>query len=250
MELKQKAFPLLTIFLLLPGQITAKSADELLRTTRQYVAGWIDTLPDLVCRQSTNQFASYYRHNWQLGDWLVAEVAVENKVEHYSLLTRNGEPVARPKEVADTLGSQGEFLSAVRVLFDPASKAEFKSRGIDRKNGSPLHRFDFMVRQKNSQWSVGPGSGYTPAYFGSIWVDEHNGAIHRLDMEAQNFPDKSYVRATSLRLMFSPVDIEGASYVLPTAATVILCTNRLYCERRNLTFSDYHRFTVTTRILP
>lgn len=245
---------LAAILLLVPWPIPGAEPDPVLLEARRYVASWLSGLPDFVCLQSTQRFSathSHAWHTWHPDDSVQVELTVSNGIEHYLLVSMGDHAVRESRPVNfDTLGSRGEFVSAVRVLFEPTSRAAFHRRGAQDHNGRRLRRFDFVVHKGNSQWYIGPDPGYAPAYSGSIWIDSANGSVHRLDMEASSFPQDFFITAASLRLTFSFVEIAGIEYLMPDSADVRLCTNQGYCERKKIEFSNYRRFTATSRVVP
>jgi len=236
--------------LLLSFTLQGEDRDTTLPKARRYIATWLSELPDFVCRQSTRRFAAGPSHDWRLEDSFITELTVTEGIEHYLLISKVGETVREPYAIDfDTLGSRGEFVSAVRVLFDAASKSVFHRRGARDQNGRHLRRFDFAVQRENSQWFLGSAPGYAPAYSGTVWVDESDGSLHQLDMETQAFPDKFAIRAASMRLEFAFVESDGLRYLMPSRADVRVCSNGAYCERKRIDFSDFRRFTAKSRLL-
>jgi len=238
------------MLLLSPG-VTAQDSGSPLRSTRRYVEKWLDGLPDFVCQQSTRQFFSNNRHTWVPDKSLDSELTVEQQREHYQLLTLNSSPIVGPLPVGVTvLGSQGEFLSAIKVLFAADSGAKFRTAGLTVKGGRRLRRLEFSVPSKYSQWYIGPEPSVTPEYSGTLWTDPEDGAIYRIEMEALRFPNKFPVKQATLRVDFSPAMIGEESFLLPNTAEIVLCASQVYCERRLITFSQYQRFSVRSRLLP
>lgn len=236
--------------LLLSFALQGEDRDTTLPKARRYIATWLSELPDFVCHQSTRRFAAGPSHDWRPEGFFVTELTVSGGIEHYLLLSNVGETIRESYSVGfDKLGSRGEFVSAVRVLFDAASKSVFHRRGAHDQNGRRLRRFDFSVQRENSRWFLGPAPGYAPAYSGSVWVDEADGSLHQLDMEAQSFPGKLAIRAASMRIEFAFVESDGLRYLMPSRADVRVCTNRAYCERKRIEFSGFRRFTAKSRLL-
>jgi hypothetical protein len=238
-----------TLLLILPCAL-AGQPDPALREARRYARVWLDGLNDIVCRQSVEHFSAEGSHAWRPDGQTLTELTFRRGVEHYTLLGADGQPkrAALPAD-PDTLKSRGEFGTAVWVLFDPASRATFKRAGAKDQNGRHLRRFDFKVPKKSSQWEIG-ADGYAPAYFGNILVDEVDGSLHWLEMEALQFPPSSLFGAVRLRLSFSTVDIDGLPYVMPESAEVRICTRRCMCQQRKFAFSQYRRFTATSKLIP
>jgi len=191
--------------------------------------------------------ASHSDHVWHSTDNEQLELTVVNGREQYQLhQTDNQEPI--PIDFP-TISSRGEYASALLVLFDLASKTQFHRKGVYDEQNRSLRRYDFAVQQKSSQWYFGPGLGFAPAYGGRIWIDEGDGSVHRLEMEAFRFPDKLFVNEASLRLDFAVVVIADLPRLMPSRAVLRVCTKGGYCEQNIVEFSNYHKFVATSRLI-
>ena len=210
--------------------------DPTLVRVRAYVSEWLRQLPDFVCTQTTERYhsTSSPTHTWIHDASLTTELTVENGQEHYA----NGG--------AEPLGSRGEFMSAVRTIFDESSKAVFRKGGTKTDGTRRLRRYDFRVSKQHSQWYVGPDPAVTPEYTGAVWVEESTGVVRWLFMEATRFPEHSLLQAVSLQIKLA----DTGGFVLPARAEIRICTNQLYCERKKIEFHDFRRFTVRSRLLP
>jgi len=237
-------------FVLIPlSMLAASNVNPEIAKTRSWVDQWLRILPDFVCSQSVDSFWAYSKHStWRRDHNYMAEVTVISGIEQYTLLAVDGHPDEGRSAYRNLLSSRGEFVSAVRLTFEAQSKAEFQYRGLHRRLDRELCLLQFKIRKENSQWFVGPELQYAPAYNGELWVDPVSGSIAELSMEATTFPSELALTSASLHLTFADVDIDHTAYVMPTSAEVNVCT-RNYCERRSISFSDYHRFTAHSRVV-
>lgn len=241
----------LAVLLPLADPVYAETADSTLLAARNYVARWLAVLPDIVCRQTTERSTLDRRQMWRRDAISEAELTVEQGTERYRLLSVNGKPASDAQaDAAHLWGSSGEFLSAVRRLFDPASKAEFRRRGTCEERGHRLCRYDFKVSQANSQWYVGGNSAYRPAYTGSIWVDVVDGAISRIEMESRAIPSRLTIRSASIQTEFEPATVGGVLHLLPSRSEVVVFANWGYAERRVIKYSSFRRFTAASQLIP
>lgn len=240
----------LAVLLSFAGLARGEDVDSTLLSARNYVRQWLAAMPDVVCLQTTERFATNGGLLWRREVISQAELTVERGEERYQLLSVNGKPAGNAASAATQIeGSSGEFLSAVRQLFDPASRAEFRYRGSRVERGRTLERYEFRVRQENSQWYVGADPGYRPAYSGSIWMDGVDGRLARIEMEANTFPAKLGIRSATLQTTFEPVALNGAFLVLPGRSEVTVFMKWGYTERRVLRYSGYRRFTSASRLV-
>jgi hypothetical protein len=96
----------------------------------------------------------------------------------------------------------------------------------------------------------------TPAYHGSISIDPATGTVLRIAIKSDLPPKDRLVRA-DLFVQYGSVEIGGRSYICPirsvasslirfpesTPARTLLCLNEA-------TFTNYHRFGASVRVLP
>jgi len=191
-----------------------------------------------------------HSHVWHPSHQEQLELTVVSGHEQYYLLQEDGRAVsqAAPADFP-TISSRGEYASALLTLFDAASRTHFHRRGVRHGPDGNLRRYDFAIRQQDSQWYLGPAPGFAPAYEGSVWVDERDGSVRQLVMDAARFPDSFFILEARLRVDFAPVLIEGLPYLLPHHASVRVCTKRGYCARKVLEFSDYRKFVARSRVI-
>ena len=117
---------LFTVLLMLSFTLAAVEPDTVLRETRRYIAAWLIGVDDFVCHQSDMQYAGDASHGWRLDDQSLSELTVRGGVEYYVPLEADGRYSSRTQPALyGRANSRGEFVSAVRALFDPASKATF-----------------------------------------------------------------------------------------------------------------------------
>ena len=236
---------------LLPLTMSGAETSSQVTITRHWVEKWLREMPDFICQQSSQLSWAFSLHStWHPDHSSIAEVTVISGIEHYQLVRVDSQPDLDRKAAEDLMKSRGEFVSAVRLLFDSQSDAAFHARGTHRLGERMLTRVDFSVPKTTSQWYIGTGAEYAPGYYGTLWVNPADGSIDRLEMEANRFPAHVSVTEASLRLSFAPVAIAGSIYIMPVDADVTACTKHAYCERRKITFSDYRHFVVRSRVVP
>lgn len=241
----------LAVLISLSGPAHAETADSTLLAAQSFVRRWLDALPDIVCLQTTERFTLDRRQLWQREEFSQAELTIEQGEERYQLLSVNGKPPRDAKPAAAHLqGSSGEFLSAVRRLFDSASKAEFRQRGTREERGRKQCRYDFRILQANSQWYVGPDPGYRPAYSGTIRIDADDGSLSRIDMKANAFPARLAIRLATIQTEFESVALDGVPHLMPSRSEVVVFASWGYAERRLIKYSNYRRFAARSRLIP
>ncbi|MGJ5813735.1 hypothetical protein [Paludibaculum fermentans] len=237
------------ILILLPALLLAAEPDPLLPLIRQRVADWRRELPDFLCTQESTLSQGNRGRGIRMSDSAIYEIRVIRGRESYFLKQAAGIDLKQP-EPADFPGMnhRGEFSSALLLLFDAPTQTLFHRAGRERVEGRRLRRYDFKVRQENSQWYVGPGAAYQPAYEGSFWADEADGKVYRLHMEAHQFPRKYVVQDAWLTVTYTTVSIDGEPFLMPAQAEVRACHTLMDCSQAYLKFTDYRHFTATSKV--
>ena len=97
-----------------------------------------------------------------------------------------------------------------------------------------------------------------PAYHGEIFIDGTTGAILRVTLEAEMRSSDPVTRA-GIAIDYGPVTIEGdKTYVCPVRSLALSVSEnpasldssgRLVTRMNEVTFSDYHRFGSTVRVV-
>ena len=96
----------------------------------------------------------------------------------------------------------------------------------------------------------------SPGYHGQLYLDPATGAVLGLTLEAQ-LKNSDPIRRAAVSVQYAKVDISGSAYVCPVqsvaVSSVLVRSNpeEYWIVRRvnHVTFSNYHRFGSTMRIL-
>ncbi len=185
-------------------------------------------------------------------DMVSAEIIYEDGVESYRNVKVNNRPTDKHLQDIDGAWSTGEFATAQLNLFDPASKAQFRSSHSTTISGLRAQVYDFQVRSENSNWRLSVGSQtVTTAYAGSVWVDPNTARVLRIEMQARNIPPDFPIDAVESAIDYSYVMIEGKSFLLPVHAESLGCQRgSSYCTHNIIDFRNYHEFKGDIKIVP
>jgi hypothetical protein len=181
-----------------------------------------------------------------------AEIIYEDGEESYRNVKINNRPTDKHLQEIDGSWSTGEFATALLQLFDPASKAAFRSSHSTTISGLRAQVYDFQVRSENSHWRLSVGSQtVTAAYAGSVWVDPNTARVLRIEMQARDIPSDFPMDAVESAVDYSYVMIEGKSFLLPVHAETLGCQRgSSYCSHNIIDFRNYHEFKSDIKILP
>jgi hypothetical protein len=201
--------------------------------------------------------------------------------------TQPGSSGAKPKNEPSPLGlvSYGENGAALGIILTDASKGILKWSHWEQSAAGPVAVFHFEVPQAASHYivnfccvresqdtagavsfgmdannaSLNGSDSYhgTPSYHGNLYLDPATGAVLRVTVESDLKPSDPIMRAAT-SVQYGPVDIGGKSYICPVHSIAISLTKShaggdksdMEILRINeVSFTDYHRFGSTSRIL-
>ena len=113
---------------------TEEELSRILEDTRKHGLQFADTLPDLICEQTTHRlFDTNESGKWTLKDTIVEQLTYVNHEENRTLL---GKSVAGD-ESSVRISSTGEFGAAMISIFQPDAKANFTWAETVTLHGEP-----------------------------------------------------------------------------------------------------------------
>ena len=185
-------------------------------------------------------------------DMVSAEIIYEDGEESYRNVKINNRATDKHLQEIDGSWSTGEFATALLQLFDPASKAQFRSSRTSTASGIRAQVYDFQVRSENSRWRLSVGSqSVTAAYAGSVWVDPNTARVLRIEMQARDIPSDFPMDAVESAIDYSYVLVGEKSFLLPVHAENLGCQRgSSYCSHNIIDFRNYHEFKGEIKIIP
>ena len=131
----------------------------------------------------------------------------------------------------------------------PRTNADFSNRRPTAIGNRAAFRYDFSVEQQNSHWTISASSeSYTAAYTGSIWIDQENLRVLRIEMTAQNLPASFASDAVESEVDYDYVPIGGRMFLLPAHSETMTCARATGdCVRNVVSFQSYAQFGANDR---
>jgi hypothetical protein len=241
-----------------------EEAGALLEKTRAETLAASEAMPDFVVKQMiVRSYAQGRTQNWRTADRLT--VGVSYRVEggeHYRLLAING--MAAPPEKSDVRrdyaniggsSSTGEFVTTLKALFAPESRAEFQAIGTDTLRGRRTVVYDFTVKRVNSNrvLTYNNERGTVVGYRGRLWVDRELARVLRIESDSTEIPDDFPIVASARNVDYDWVKIpDQGEYLLPSRAVITLTVaerGRLEQHRNDIRFRGYQKFGTELRII-
>jgi hypothetical protein len=231
------------------------SGFEQLATACQYAVTAPRTLPDFVCTETVKQYLAP-KAKPQV---ITAELTIEKTRSHYSAVTVNGKIRPTRGEGGDAVfeglvGSTGEFAMLFNI-FDHSSHAEFAPAADVTLEHRRLKRYDFRVKRENNlRWTwFFADTAINPGYHGSIFLDAATGEIFRLvvQVSADEVDPQTPVSEATTTVDYGDVSIaELGTHHVPVRGDTTSCFRTLKgCTHAELTFSHFHKFGSTSRIV-
>jgi Ca-activated chloride channel family protein len=230
--------------------------DLVIEETRKATAALIETLPIYVVKQ----FATRYRAKAVLGgktawrpiDTVTADIVLQDGKEIYTNLLVNGKVAKGSEFNSHRLGrsytqtssgswSTGEYASLLQDVLSPLTNADFHGKRATTILNQTAFRYDFSVEQPNSHWHVeAEGQSYSPAYTGSIWIDDENYRVLRVELSAQNMPRSFPLDQVESAVNYDYVPNGDNKYLLPVHSESLSCLRGGNdCSRSVIDFRNY-----------
>jgi hypothetical protein len=232
---------------------TQEELDRILAEARKNALDYADALPNLICRQTTQQlYDANGKGDWTLGDTIVEMLTYVNHEETRTLV---GEKATREmSNIGTNMSSSGEFGAALTNIFKPESKAKFTWKESGTMRGEPAEVFDYRVEQENSPFVLNafPVAEANVGYHGRIYIDRGTHGVKSLTIITDEQPKKFPIRKVAIRVDYDYVAINNHDYLLPVSAQLVTKVSGIIqdaLKRNNLTFSNFRRFGSTVRIL-
>jgi len=215
-----------------PQRPSAEEQAKLLDEVRDYTINYTRGLPDFICLEQTFRYVDDTgRDAPQLVDVLTARLSYFNQKEDYKLVSENGRMVSDVSY--DSVGgafSMGDFGTAMREIFDPASHATFAWKRWTTLRNRRTHVFFYRVPLEFSNYTVeyrGEQTGrkgdlqrIKVGYRGSVFVDQELHTIVRIAREPVNMPPSFPIKQAEQTLDYDFTRIGDSEYFLPLVANL------------------------------
>ena len=177
------------------------------------------------------------------------------------------------------LNSSGEFGPVLATILRDVSKGSIRWSHWEQESTGVVAVFQYLVPQPASHYQVDYccvrgtedpkayedsknlrlANSYhgTPGYHGTIFLDATAGTIERITLEAELDPEASIMNS-KISVNYGSVTIGGQSYTCPVQSLAISdartrlggdMSDRTIRRINEVTFTNYHRFGTSSRIL-
>ena len=261
----------------------------MLKAAVEYVTDYIQRLPNFYATRTTVSFDDSQAAPIDLGarptpgqlhftQTTTQEVTFRNGKEELNGVTGPGGSKQQLAPIG--LTSWGEFGALQAIILTDSASNELKWSHWEREGDVVVAVFEFKVSQATSHYLVnyccvrsseGPDFDHPyiqrdvanaykakPAYHGTLSLDPKSGAILRITLEAELKPSDP-ISQMNIAVQFDKVSLGETSYICPVQSVAVSSTlvgsdvsSAVWKVLRinDVTFTNYHRFGSTVRILP
>ena len=206
---------------------------RILDEVRRYVANYDNSIPDFICLE-IEQRSVAPNHGGRSGndpsfrplDTITSKITYFHHEEKKEPILNGSRPVSTDYEKLGGATSRGDFETALRMLFDPATQARFEWARWATLRTRLTMVFSYRVSRDRSQYRIGTGENKVDritAYSGEVFVDaQPPHAVTRLTSKAEEIPVDFPVKRAETILDYKFVDLSGESFLLPYNGQVLM----------------------------
>jgi hypothetical protein len=237
--------------------------DPVLTSARNWALHYSRTLPDFFCNELIRR---YWLATDVKIDTLTLQLGFSQQKPTYRLIARNNRPTHQSIQSLNGAFSSGEFGSALFLIFDSESAAQFQHEPPQRIRHRRVAVYSYAVPQASSRYRLQYGvQEAIVAYHGRVYIDSESGRVLRLTMDIDPPPDFA-IRKTSSVLDYDWRDIGGTQYLLPVRAdvhtvesirepglplqglSVAKPAERRVSYHNVIEFRDYHKYAIESKL--
>jgi len=213
---------------------TSVEQGRILNEVREYVANYDNSLPDFICLEIEQRSVapnhggrSGNAPSFRLLDTITSKITYFHHEEKKEAML-NGSRVVTGDDYGKGGGatSRGDFETALRMLFDPATQAHFEWARWTTWRGRLTMVFSYHVSQDRSQYRIGTGEHKVEritAYSGEVFLNQESPhAVTRVTSKAEDIPVDFPIQRAETTLDYKYVDLSGQSFLLPYDGVVML----------------------------
>jgi hypothetical protein len=238
---------------LIAGQHAEWAAEEpggLLEQVQDRMRENLERLPDYTCRQTVDRWMrATQKRDFEKMDTLRLEVGVVGDREIFAW---QGSERFEDRQLAEmvnrgTIGN-GEFALHARNVF-LSGTAVYTYKGEEVFRGRRVHRYEYGVPIERSRYRLRvPPVEAVVGYSGTFLVDAENLDLVRLEVSADEIPEKLAVAAADLVLEYARIPIGDRDFLLPKASRLRLLGIHGEESRNATEFSECRQFISESKL--
>jgi hypothetical protein len=193
---------------------------------RENALGYTMLLPDFICTQVMNRKvarapAPKAKLVWQPRDRISLQLTYFNRQESYRVVEWNGLPSNADYLSMGGHRTYGTLGSALRIIFEPVSGAEFEWKGWEAVRERPVMVLRYRVPRESSRYRLtgdAPQASIMAAFHGEVKIVPATRVVLQFTMEAEGLPGDFQIKRASTMVDYAYDDVGGLTYLLPLKA--------------------------------
>jgi hypothetical protein len=230
------------------------SAEEVataMRRIRVRVARDLNRLPNYTCVETIERSVQLPgSKRFELQDLVRLEVALVDNAEMFAWPgSREFQSRALRELVSGGAIGNGSFALHARSVFS-SSAASVDFVGPATVEGRPAVEYRYNIPRARSTFILRHGDVEAPVgYGGSFFVDPNSDELMRLEVRANDIPEKLGIPAESEILDYQRVKLGDAAFLLPKASEMLMSTYDGATSRNKTTFSGCKQYSTESTLI-
>ncbi len=223
----------------------------ILANVSQFVASYLDTVPNLICLKTVEQYRGNKNgEKWHKLDTLSSRLTLVNGKEKATLERINNKPLTDLHRAwRSPLTTEGEFGVMLGLVLSKAADAKIDWNRWETMNGHHVAVFNYSIDNAHSTLKLSRSdlaSAVVP-FSGSLYADPESGVVWRVTEHVTDIPKEVEMLEMETTVDYGEVPIAGKSYMLPVHA-IVIDHNPSDTNRNEITYSDYRKFEAESTI--
>ncbi len=232
----------LLLLLAVPCVWAQPQKTALLEEVREKMIYLLASQPNYTCLETVERTRNTPGGNSKVDDTLRLEVALVDGKEMFAWPGAKTFEDRDIRELASTgMFGNGNYAIYARMLFNAAGP-EFTYGGEVPLFGLQLSRFDFRVPVARSGYHLSTGDfDAATGFHGSIYLDPAKAELRRLEVTADDIPERLGIQSASDRVDYATVVINDETFLLPVESNLQMSTKEV-TSRNRTRFSGCRKF--------
>ena len=231
------------------AQNAAPDARELFARVQHHMLETLKQQPNYTCLEAIERATRpASEKNFRVDDVVRLEVALVYGRETFAWPgSKQFEDSDLRTFVSGGMFGTGEFSAFALGVFGGASNL-FWWEGQESLGGVATARYRFQVPIEHGMRIRGPRQESFAGYHGRFYVNLETLDLVRLEVEADELPDRVDLRQVTDTIEYARVTIGERDFLLPAAGETVMVTPRGDAGRNRVKFSAYREFTGESKI--
>jgi hypothetical protein len=193
-----------------------------LAQARRTALGYSELLPDFVCTEVIHRSMSD-GSAWRNLDTVTLQLTYAGKRENYKVVLPGNKTSEMDLQAVGGAFSKGEFGSALRWIFEPASGAAFHWEKSSVLHKTPVAAYSYRVPRANSSFTLAYGAGAdlrntVVGFHGVVEIANDTKMVWRVTVEADDVPANFPIRTSTFSIDYGFTEVGGRQFLLPSSA--------------------------------